>query len=71
MEVDLNFQYDITCAAEGACRVINVSTEGVERGWNVEWFTSGRGAYQFYPAVGICTTVLGKMHSANITLLGI
>ncbi len=28
--------------AEGADRVINVATEGVERGWNVERFTSGR-----------------------------
>ncbi len=53
VEVD---PYDMTCAAEGAGRVINVATEGVERGWNVEWFTSGRECPSILPGVGYLYT---------------
>ncbi len=50
VEVDPNFRYDITRAAEGAGRVINVAKEGVGRGWNVEWngLLQVGSAYRFY-----------------------
>ncbi len=61
-------QYDTTFAAEGADRVVNVATEGVERDWNVEWFTSGReslsiilGGGYLYPMVSACVVVIIKM----------
>ncbi len=51
-----NSRYDITCVAEGADRVINVATEGVERGWNVERFTSGREYLSILLGVGYLYT---------------
>ncbi len=60
-----NSRCDITCVAEGADRVINVATEGVERGWNVERFTSGRECLSVLPGGGYLYTGSRCIHSAN------
>ncbi len=65
VEVDPNFRYDITFAEEGAGRVPKVATEGVERGWNVEWFTSYRECLSVLPGGGYLYTGSGYIHSAN------